>query len=230
MEREMAQPSLPKRSNRGLLQSLERPALLWLVRHIPGWVTPNILTGVGFIGACIAAASYWFSSWHPEFLWLATIGLLINWYGDSLDGTLARFRQIERPRYGYFLDQNLDAFAQLLLAAGFGLSGYIRFEITMFAAATFFLLSISSLVQAIVSDVFELTCYGIGLTEIRVGFSALNALMFFFPPTPLRIAGLWLTYPEVLALVWAGSMLIIFVFGTKAGLKDISAEEVSGRS
>lgn len=216
---------LPRRSNRGILQPLERPALAWLVRQVPGWVTPDILTGLGFAGACIAAASYWLSSRHPGFLWVATVGLLINWYGDSLDGTLARFRRIERPRYGYFLDQNLDALAQLLLASGFGLSGCIRFEIAMFALATFFLLSISSLVQAIASNVFELTCYGVGLTEIRLGFSILNAVMFFNPPTPLQIAGLWLSYPEMLALFWAGSMLIIFVLGTKSGLKTIAAEE-----
>ena len=101
----MAQISMPQRSNEGLLQPLERPALLWIVQRMPNWVTPNFLTGIGFLGACLAAGSYVLSRWQPAFLWISSFGLIVNWFGDSLDGSLARFRKIERPRYGFFLDQ-----------------------------------------------------------------------------------------------------------------------------
>src|SRR5262245_29323752 len=199
----MAQTWMPRRLNESFLQPLERPALLWMAQRMPDWVTPNLLTGVGFIGACITAVSYALSRWQPAFLWLATLGLLINWFGDSLDGTLARVRQIERPRYGFFLDQNLDAFEQLIIAVGIGFSGLIRFELAMFTLAVYFLMSILGLVRAVASNVFALTYLGIGLTELRVAFLILNALMFFFPPRPLAMAGLWLSYPELLSIAWS---------------------------
>jgi archaetidylinositol phosphate synthase len=226
----MAQTSMPQRSNDGLLQPLERPALLWLAQRMPAWVTPNFLTGIGFIGACITAAGYACSRWQLAFLWLATLGLLINWFGDSLDGTLARVRRIERPRYGFFLDQNLDAFEQMIFAVGVGFSGFIHFELAMFTLAAYFLMSILTLVRAVVSKLFALTYLGIGLTELRVTFSILNVVMFFFPPKPFPIAGLWLTYPELLMTAWAASMIIAFLMSVKAQLPDLTAEDqISGR-
>ncbi|CAM9794596.1 unnamed protein product, partial [Phaeothamnion confervicola] len=173
---------MPARNNDGLLQPLERPVLLWLAERMPPWMTPDLLTGIGFLGACLAAISYGLVRWEPAFLWLASIGLLINWFGDSLDGNLARYRNIERPRYGFFLDQNLDAVAQLLFAIGIGLSGLIRFELSMFTLGTYFLLSILSLVRAIVTNVFAMTYGTIGLTELRLAFLILNVTMYFAPP------------------------------------------------
>jgi len=215
---------MPRRLNESFLQPLERPALLWMAQRMPDWVTPNLLTGVGFIGACITAVSYALSRWQPTFLWLATLGLLINWFGDSLDGTLARVRRIERPRYGFFLDQNIDAFEQLIIALGIGLSGFIRFEIAIFTLAAYFLMSILGLVRAIVSNVFALTYLGIGLTELRVAFVILNALMFFLPPKPLPLTALWLSYPELLAIAWAATMVIGFLISVKTQLRDLSSE------
>jgi len=226
----MAQISMPRRLNEGFLQPFERPTLLWLAQRMPDWVTPNFLTGVGFIGACIVAAGYALSRWQPGFLWLATAGLLVNWFGDSLDGTLARVRQIERPRYGFFLDQNLDAFEQLIIAFGIGVSGFIRFELAMFTLAAYFLMSILTLVRAVVSNVFALTYLGIGLTELRLAFFILNGLMFFFPPKPLPIVGLWLSYPELLSIAWSAMMIIAFLMSVKAQLRDLSMEDqISGR-
>jgi phosphatidylglycerophosphate synthase len=227
---QMAQISLPQRFNNGLLQPIERPALLWMAPRMPHWVTPNVLTGVGFIGACIVAAGYALSRWQPAFLWLATAGLLVNWFGDSLDGTLARVRRIERPRYGFFLDQNIDAFEQLIIAVGIGLSGFIRFELAIFTLAAYFLMSILTLVRAVVSNVFTLTYLGIGLTELRLAFSILNALMFFLPPKPLPVAGLWLSYPELLSIAWGAALVITFLMSVKAQLQELYTEDqISGR-
>jgi archaetidylinositol phosphate synthase len=221
----MTQISMPRRSNEGLLQPLERPALLWMVQRIPNWVTPNFLTGVAFIGTCIAAAAYVLSRWQPAFLWLATAGLLVNWFGDSLDGTLARFRQIERPRYGFFLDQNLDAFEQLLIAIGIGFSGFIRFELAMLTLAAYFLMSILSLVRAVVSNVFGMTYFGIGLTELRAAFLIMNALMFFFPPKPIAVFGLTMVYPEILSVAWTVAIVVSFLTIFRAYLRNPAIEE-----
>ena len=221
----MPQISLPLRLNNGLLTPFEQPTLLWMAKCLPAWVTPNVLTGVGFSGTCITAAGYVLSRWHPAFLWLATAGLLVNWFGDSLDGTLARVRQIERPRYGFFLDQNIDAFEQLIFAIGIGLSGFIRLELALFTLAAYFLLSILTMARAVVSSVFTMAYLGIGLTELRLGFCVLNALMFFLPPKPLPVAGLGLSYPELLAIAWGTAMVITFLLAIKAQLRDLYTEE-----
>ena len=110
-------PLPSRRWNKGLLWPAERGALLWLAAHMPQWVTPDLLTGIGFLGAMVTFAGYAWSGTQPVLLWVATLGLAINWFGDSLDGTLARARKIERPRYGYYLDNAIDCLAALLLAA-----------------------------------------------------------------------------------------------------------------
>jgi CDP-alcohol phosphatidyltransferase len=120
--------SLLKRWNAGLVQPLERPALAWLATRMPHWVTPDRLTLVGIIGAIIVFLGYAWSGSHPALLWIATLGLAINRFGDSLDGTLARLRKIERPRYGYCLYNAIDCFLALPVAIGIGLCGYVRFE------------------------------------------------------------------------------------------------------
>ena len=218
---------MPQRSNEGLLQPLERPALLWIVQRMPNWVTPNFLTGIGLLGACVAAGSYVLSRWQPAFLWVSSLGLIVNWFGDSLDGSLARFRKIERPRYGFFVDQTLDAFEQLIFAIGIGLSGFIRFEFAIFTLAAYFLLSILSLVRAVVSNVFAMTYGAIGLTELRVAFIILNVILYFFPPQPIIILGWRFSYPEILSVVWATSMFAAFFVSFQANLRQLERETLS---
>jgi phosphatidylglycerophosphate synthase len=221
----MTSTTLPNRRNETLLQPLELPVLLWMARKMPAWVTPDILTAFGFVGGCIAAGGYAACRWQPDCLWLASLGLLINWFGDSLDGNLARFRKIERPLYGLYLDQNLDAVAQLLFAIGIGLSGFIRFELSMFTLATFFLLSILSLVRAITSNVFDMAYGAVGLTELRIAFIVLNVIMYFYPPATIIIGDFGFKYPEIVSLAWATSMLIAFFTSFTSNLRRLSKVE-----
>ena len=122
-----------QRVNDILLGPLERPALQWLAGHMPAWMNPDILTGIGMLGAAVVFAGYTLSNAHPAYLWLANLGFVINWFGDSLDGTLARYRHIERPKYGFFIDHTMDALSEVLVVAGLGLSPYVSFEIAMLA-------------------------------------------------------------------------------------------------
>jgi phosphatidylglycerophosphate synthase len=200
-----------------------------MAQRLPQWVTPNFLTGVGFAGAIITAGAYAVSRWYPAFLWLASAGILLNWFGDSLDGTIARVRQTERPRYGFYLDQNLDAFEQFIMAVGIGLSGFIRFELAMFTAAAYFLVSILTLVRAVVSNVFSLTYAGIGATELRVAFLILNVLMYFIPPKPFAVFGLTLVYPEVLSVAWNVVIVVSFFTILKSDLRTLAIEEAHPR-
>ena len=221
----MAEAVTISRSNTGWLQPLEQPALAWLVRRLPAWATPNQLTALGFAGALITAAGYAFSAWNPACLWIASIGLAVNWYGDSLDGSLARFRKIERPRFGYFLDNTIDVIEQFLFSVGIGISGIIRWDLSFLALAAFLMVSILSFVRAQVYGEFQIAYGGIGLTEMRVLFFILNVLVFFFPPHPLDAYGIPLTYPNVLSLAWTCLTLITFLLSWSSQLRQLAADD-----
>jgi phosphatidylglycerophosphate synthase len=212
------------RSNQGFFQPLERPALAWLARKVPTWITPDHLTAIGFGGAVIAAAAYAASGSHPNLLWLASLGLVINWFGDSLDGTVARVRRIERPRYGYYLDNAVDCIAQLLLAVGIGLSGYVRFDLCLLSLVAYLMVSTLSFIRANVSNVFQLAYAAVGPTEVRFGFLVLNALLIIFPPDTVDW-GLPLTYPNLWSLAWSSSMLVTFLVTMVKRVRQLAVEE-----
>jgi phosphatidylglycerophosphate synthase len=214
-----------KRLNNSILQFLEQPALQWMARRAPAWVTPDLLTGIGFAGMLLSAIAYCYSGPRPALLWVATLGLLINWLGDSLDGTLARVRKIERPRYGFFLDQNLDALGHLIFALGIGLSGYIQLEVALFTLAAYYLMTIFTLIRSVVSNRFAIAYGGVGLTELRVAFGLLNTLLYFQPPKPLTFYIFTFNYAEVTALAWAILMLVTFCLGLREHLAKLSKIE-----
>jgi len=199
------------RHNAGLVSRFEPPVLRWFAARMPARVTPDHLTVVGCAGAVVYCLAYAASAGDRGWLWLASLGLVINWFGDSLDGTLARYRHIERPRYGFLLDNGVDVIQQVLLALGFALSGLIRSDLCFLALAAFFAMSILTLLRARVFGEFHLTYLGIGPTELRLIFIALNAAMVWFPPQPFTIAGWPLTYPDLLSLAWSCAMLAAFV-------------------
>ena len=168
------------RVNDILLGPLERPALHWLAAHMPAWVTPDICTGIGFLGALLTMVSYGLSNYHPGYLWLASLGFIINWFGDSLDGTLARYRHIERPRYGFYIDHIIDVVCQVMIFLGLGLTPYVSFNIACLALIGYLLLSILVYVRTYVVGEFKISYGGLGPTESRVIAILLNMSMFFF--------------------------------------------------
>jgi archaetidylinositol phosphate synthase len=219
----------PERWNEGLLRPLERPALVWLAARMPRSVTPDLLTAIGFAGAVVTFAGYALSGSRPALLWLATAGLAINWFGDSLDGTLARRRRIERPRYGYYLDNSLDCIAALLLAGGVALSGYVRVELCFLALAAYLMLSALSFLRTSVSGVFQISYGPIGPTETRVGFAALNMLLVVFPPAAFKLFGMTLKYPDLLSLAWTLAMITTFLVCMIKEVRRLAAEEPARR-
>ena len=116
----------PKRQSRRIQTSLvnaaEKKLLVWLAERMPRWVNSDFLSFIGFLGSLTIAAGYILSNKNINFLWLSSLGYLINWYGDSLDGTLARVRKTQRPIYGYYLDHTLDAINEVIMFSGAGLS------------------------------------------------------------------------------------------------------------
>lgn len=168
-----------KRENDILLGFLERPALQWLAEHSPAWVTPDVLTWTGVAASVLIFISYGLTQFHRGWLWLASFGFLVNWLGDSLDGTLARYRHIERPRYGFLVDHWVDALSAMMMFVGIGLTPYVDLLVATYALVGYLLTSIMVYLITYVTGVFQITNAKIGPTEIRVMAIILNTLMFF---------------------------------------------------
>lgn len=168
-----------QRVNDILLGPLERAALKWLAAHMPAWINPDICTIIGVIGALVIAISYGLSSLDRNFLWLASLGFVINWFGDSLDGTLARFRHMERPIFGFFIDHTVDAVNETLIFLGLGLTPYINFTISSLTLVAYLLLSVLVYVRTCVVGEFKISYGKLGPTEIRVLAIMLNTYMYF---------------------------------------------------
>ena len=115
-----------ERSNGSLLAALEKRTLIWLAERLPAWVNSDHLTALGFLSLVGVGLSYWYSRYSRAGLVLAVVFFVLNWFGDSLDGTLARVRQQQRPRYGFYVDHVLDACGSVFIFArvvhAFGLS------------------------------------------------------------------------------------------------------------
>lgn len=180
----VAQPdSKPiERIQQNLLARSERRLLNWICARLPGWVTPDLLTGIGMIGAFMVFGGYLASNMGDEWLWLAIAGYAVQWFGDSTDGSLARFRKIERPRYGYFLDHSCDGLATTLVVVGIGLSPYVTLEWALVALAGYLLLSIHAFLSVRVLGELKLSYMNAGPTELRFLLIALTLAMMWFPP------------------------------------------------
>ena len=202
------------RINDILFGPLERPALKWLAARMPNWVTSDMLTGVGVFGAVVIFAGYWLTNLDKGFLWLASLGFVINWFGDSLDGTLARYRKVERPRYGFFVDHTVDAFNEVLIFLGLGLSSYIRFDIASLALIGYLLMSVLVYVRTAVTGEFRISYGRLGPTEVRVIAILANTLIFFFGNPEIGAPLGRLTIFDLVAALIAGILFMIFIFST----------------
>ena len=165
----------------------ERQALLWLAARMPPSINSDHLTLLGFVAMFLAGGSYVLARWNPWGLLLATLCLVLNWLGDSLDGTLARVRNRQRPRYGFYVDHMSDSFGALFLMGGLAASGYIDWRIAMGLLVAFLLLSIESYLASYTLGVFRLSFAKFGPTEIRILLATANTILFFMPAA--RIPG-----------------------------------------
>ena len=165
----------------------ERKALLWLAARMPSSVNSDHLTILGFAAMFLAGCSYALARWNPWGLLLATLFLALNWFGDSLDGTLARVRNRQRSRYGFYVDHMIDSFGALFLMGGLAASGYIDWRIAMGLLVAFLLLSIESYLASYTLGIFRLSFAKFGPTEIRILLGIANTVLFFIPSA--RIPG-----------------------------------------
>jgi len=158
---------------------VERRALAWLAERLPSWVNSDHLTLVGFVAMFLAGASYALARANRVGLIVATIFLALNWYGDSLDGTLARLRNRQRPRYGFYVDHMIDTVGGLFLMGGLAISGIVDWRIALGMFIAFLMLSVEVYLAAYTLGEFRLSVAKLGPTEIRILLALGNTALWF---------------------------------------------------
>ena len=170
-----------QRIQTSLINAIEKKALVWLAKRQPSWETSDMLTFVGSFGAFLTGLGFWLTRYDVDWLWLSTVGLVINWYGDSLDGTLARVRNCQRPIYGYYIDHTVDCVNEAFMFIGAGLSPLVHMNLTLIAYILYLFMTINVSINAHLKSEFRLTYAKLGPTEFRLLVILVNILLVAYP-------------------------------------------------
>ena len=194
-------PKAKRRVNDIALARFERWALPRMAERMPAWVTPDTLTLAAFGGAVLAFVGYAFAGANLALLHLASFGLALHWWGDSLDGTLARVRQIRRERYGFYVDHICDVASVALLFGGLGAGPLMRLDLALgLGAVVLMLFNLVNLVT-ISRDVFKISFAGVGPTEGRLAIIVANTGLWLAGNPPVTVGGWEMTVFDACAVV-----------------------------
>ncbi len=217
------------RVNQTMLAAKEKKVLLWLAARMPAWVMPDTLTMVGLFASVLIFLGYALTTIDKGFLWLASFGFVLNWFGDSLDGNLARYRKIERPRYGFFVDHIIDTVSEGLVFIGLGLSPYLRIELAFLALTAYLWLSIYAYLATYVNGIFRISYAKVGPTEVRILAIMANTVVFFVgnPGLQFRILGSTITstFYDVIVVLLIAFGTGLFIYNSINTALMLSAED-----
>jgi len=196
------------REQTSILAPLERAVLRGLARRMPGWVNSDHLSVLGLVGMLMAGACYTASKQNPLMLHLVNVFIFLNWFGDSLDGTLARYRDRQRPRYGFYVDHIIDTFGALFLLFGIAVSGYMSERVAAAVLIVYFMLAINSYLAAYSIGVFKLSQWKLGPTELRLLLMIGNVFLIYRPRVYHR-RYLLFDVGGVVTIIGMGLMLVV---------------------
>jgi phosphatidylglycerophosphate synthase len=201
-----------KRVLKSVLAPVEKRALQWFARHMPTWVNSDHLTLLGLMSMLFAGLAYWASSKNPLALLVVCGCLALNWFGDSLDGTLARLRNRQRPRYGFYVDHMVDTFGGFFLMGGLAMSGFIDWRIAAGMFVAFLMLSIEVYLATYTVGTFRLSFAKFGPTEIRILLALGNVELWLHPGA--RILGSSYRLFDVAGIIAIAGMSLMLIVST----------------
>jgi phosphatidylglycerophosphate synthase len=208
-----------------LLRGFEQWALPRMAAALPKWVMPDHMTALGFLAAAGIGVCYASSGYSANYLWAANALWIVNWIGDSLDGTLARVRHTERPRYGYYLDHIIDMFSVAFVCIGLGFSPYLLLSVGLAALIMYYLMSINVYLETFVMKTFQFGYEHIGPTEVRVILILLGtALALGFEPV-IELKDTPLGALDFIFLLGMAIMLVMLLRRIFANLRELAALE-----
>lgn len=164
-----------------LLNSTEKKVLVWTAARLPQWITSDMLTWFGLFGSFLCGLGFFLTNYSIYWLWLSSLGLFINWFGDSLDGTLARVHHQQRPLYGYYLDHNIDTITEAFMFIGVGLSPLMHLSVALLIYTAYLALTVYVSINAHLKNEFKLTYGKMGPTEFRVIMIIINTILMYVP-------------------------------------------------
>jgi len=211
------------RLQQSLTAVAEKKALLWMAERTPRWISSDHLTLLGFGAQFLAGAAYALAGWNKQFLWLATFFIAVNWLGDSLDGTLARFRNQQRPRYGFYVDHMADTFGAVFLMGGLALSGFLHWQVAVGMLVGFLVLSTESYLATYTIGKFRMSYALFGPTEIRLLLMIGNVALLYRPHA--QLLGRTFLLFDVCGVIAIGGMVTMAVVATAVHTVQLYREE-----
>ena len=208
-----------------LLAKVEKRALRAIAARLPKRILPDDLTALGVFAALGICAAYQLSNDDRRWLWVASALLVVHWVGDSLDGTLARVREIQRPRYGYYLDHLVDAISTALIGIGLGLSPYMLLATGTLIVVAYLMLSINVYLESQALGRFSIGYGLIGPTEVRLLLIALNTLLALGAGLDFTLVDLHMTVFDVVGLAIAGTMIVLLLARALRNLRELARAE-----
>lgn len=170
-----------QRIQTSIINGVEKRVLVWLAERQPRWATSDMLTLVGVVGAFLTGLGFYLTHYNINWLWLSSAGLVVNWYGDSLDGTLARVRNCQRPLYGYYIDHTVDCINEAFMFIGAGLSPLVDLDLALYVFVLYLFMTINVSINAHLKSEFRLTYAKLGPTEFRLIIVIANTVLILFP-------------------------------------------------
>jgi len=212
-----------QRVQTSFLADIEKKALLWFAPRLPIWVTPDHLTYLGLAAMALVGLSYYLTKFGSVFLVIASIGHVINWFGDSMDGTLARYRNQQRPRYGYYLDHLVDAFGVAFMIFGLAYSGLISQPFVWLVLSLFFIASINTYLATNSVQVFKISYMRVSTTEARVLLIIMNTILIWVKK--VKIFGFTGYLLDYIAGAIAIFLIVAIVRSAYQNLRKLDKEE-----
>src|SRR5919197_5015579 len=203
-----------------MLAKPEKRLLTWIAARLPRWILPDDLTALGVLAAIGVAVAYQLANDLLGWLWVASGLLVVQWFGDSLDGTLARVRRIERPTYGYYIDHLVDAIATAAIGIGLGLSPLMLLSIGTLIVVAYLILSINVYLESYAFGRFSIGYGLIGPTEVRLILIALNTVVALGAGLDFVFVDLRLTVFDVIGLAIAGTMIALLLGRATRNLRE----------
>ena len=212
-----------QRHSTGLLTGTERRVLLWLAGRLPARINSDHLTGLGLVSMLLAGVCFAFSRQAPWALWGVVVCLALNWFGDSLDGTVARVRGQQRPRYGFYVDHILDTFGAMFVLGGLAVSGYMTPVVSAGFLIAYYVLSIEIYLATYCVGRFQMSFWGWGPTELRILLAA-GALSLLVKPV-VSIFGRDMLLFDVGGIAGAGGLIATAIISAVGNTRRLYAAE-----
>ena len=213
-----------------ILNGVEKKVLVWIAARLPKWVTSDMLTWFGVFGSFIVFLGYLLNNLlnAPAWIWLSSLGLVFNWFGDSLDGSIARVRKTQRPLYGFYLDHNIDCVTEFFMFIGIGLSGMCNLWITMLCFIPYLMLEAYVSINAHLKNEFKLTYGKMGPTELRLIIIICNTFLIYSEAMHHELGHMWRIGRIVLAehvyildYIGLAIFVILMIFYLGSFFKDL---------